>query len=233
MRLSSAAFSLARGHVTRAAIGGRPSLPLLLARSKGVSVGARRFVGMVGRNKSTMTIGNAPSGGSGRTSIDPNVLFAAGTLLIGLFGHYFAMKSDFHRELDGVVKMLNSKLDAQDRKLDGQDRKIAGQDDTIAAQERKVEIFGEKIDLQYLKVILSKTNWSWFGLNSSPVKSENEHMVDFVSTVADNLNTKFEAIQDATKNLGTEIETMRKELNSMHNKSNAKGKEGISSNSKK
>jgi hypothetical protein len=145
MRLSSAAFSLARGHVTRAAIGGRPSLPLLLARSKGVLVGARRFVSMVGRNKSTMTIGDAPSGGSGRTHSDLNVVIGTVTVVttffFGFLGFYSAMKSKIKDAKTDVTKMLESKID-------GQDRKIAGQDRTIAAQERKVEIFGEKIDLQ-------------------------------------------------------------------------------------
>jgi hypothetical protein len=189
MRISSAALSLARGHVTRAAIGGRPSLPLLLARSKGASVGARRFVGMVGRNKSTMTIGNAPSGGSGRTSIEPNVLFAAGTLLIGLFGHYFALKSDSHRELDGVeskieeVKtMLNSKLDAQDRKLDAQDRKLDGKD-------CKVDGIVEKVDVLLLKFELKKY-WSWFGRSASSVESEDQNMNDIVSKLTKKLDAK-------------------------------------------
>jgi chaperonin cofactor prefoldin len=189
-----------------------------------------------------------------------------------LFGFYFAIKSDSDSKINGVeskingvedkingvenkingveskingvkndiLKMLESKLDAQDRKLDGQD-------DTIAALDQKIVNFAEKFDLQQLKYILSKKSWGWFGLNASPVKNENEHIIDALSMVADNLNTKFKVIHNATENLntkfkvihnatenlGTEIETMRKDLNSMHSKPNAKDKDGIISGSTK
>jgi hypothetical protein len=197
--------------------------------SDGISLGGRRrFAEMVARNKSTMTIGDAPSGGSGRTHSDLNVVIGTvavvTTFFFGFLGFYSAIKSDFHRELDGVVKMLESKLDGQDRKLDGHK-------DSIAAQERKVENLAEKSDLQYFKYILSKNSWSWFGLNSYPVKEEEQSAIDVVSKVADNLNTKFEAIHNATEKFGTEIKTMRKQLNNIRDKPNAKTKDGISSGS--
>jgi uncharacterized coiled-coil protein SlyX len=239
MRLFSATFSLARVHVTRATIGGRHSLPLLFSPSKSITPGARRFVGMVVRKKSTLTLADAASGGSGRTHSDLNVI---GTFVFGFLGFYFAIKSDSDSKINGVESRIigvESRITSVlESKLDGQDRKLDGHKDTIAAQERKVENLAEKIDFQYFKYILFNKSWSWFGLKSSPVKEEDQSVIDVVSKVADNLNTKFEAIHDATEKfgtevniLGTEIETMRKELNDIRNKPNAKTKDGISSGS--
>jgi hypothetical protein len=42
----------------------------------------RSFVGTVARKKSTMTIWDDPSGGSGRPPINPNVVIGAGTVVI-------------------------------------------------------------------------------------------------------------------------------------------------------
>jgi hypothetical protein len=59
MRLSSAVLILTRVNVTRATNGGGHSLPLL------------QGVEMVDRKKSTMTLVNAPSGGTGRYPLTP------------------------------------------------------------------------------------------------------------------------------------------------------------------
>jgi hypothetical protein len=99
---------------------------------------------MVARNKSIMTLADAPSGGSGRYPIDPNIVIVVvavvASFFFGFAGFYFAMASNFttimHRELDGleskikveisgmkseikgVSAMLESKLDGQDRKVE-------------------------------------------------------------------------------------------------------------------
>jgi hypothetical protein len=260
MLLSSAAVSLARVRVTRATIGGRPPVPLLLAPSKNISLWARcRFVGMVTRNKSTATLVDAPSGG--RAAIDPNVVIGTGSVLIGVltfaitcFGFYSAIASNIETKINDLKSDLKSdvkevKIDVKEvkseikgeinlvttmleSKIDGQDRKLAGQD-------RKVEGFGEKIVLHDLKYE-SKKNWSWFEPNSSPVKSDDRTISSVVTIFSDNLDAKFEAIYDVTDNLNTKVEAIRNATNKLDSKLNvmqdelkSKTKGGNSSSSKK
>jgi hypothetical protein len=66
-------------------------------------------------------------------------------------------------KINGVATMLESKLDGQDRQLDGQDR--------------KVKAFGEKIVLQDPKYEPIKSWRWWFGLKSSPGKSEEQAII--------------------------------------------------------
>jgi hypothetical protein len=138
---SSAAFSLGRVHVTRATIGGRHSLPLLFAPSNCISLGERRrFAEKVVRKTSATTLVGAPSGGSGRTRSDLNVVI--GTVAVvtafffGFFGFYSAIKSEIKDVKSDLTKMIESKLDAQDRQLAAQDRKLDGQDRKVDGIER-------------------------------------------------------------------------------------------------
>jgi hypothetical protein len=239
MRLSSAAFSLARLHVTRAKIGGRPSVPFIPTRSKSISlVARRRFVMIVARTTSTMThVNTLSTGGSGRSSTDPKMIGAVvgGVgLYLAIFGLYFAiasdfdshikdvrsdveglkkdLKNDFKGEINLVTTMLESKLDGQDRKIAGQDRKLAGQDCKLAGQDRIVDGIGEKVDLQPLKFELKKY-WSWFGLSASPVDSENQTVNDVVSKVTKNVDAKVNAaVTNIHAAVTDKLEAMLKEL---------------------
>jgi hypothetical protein len=125
MRLSNAAFSLARLHATRVTIGERPSF------------GARRFVGMVSRNRIK--------------TIDPNVVIGIFSITIACFGLYFAMSSDFERKLESKINGVESKINGLESKINGVatmlESKLDGQDRQLAGQDRKVEAFGEKIVL--------------------------------------------------------------------------------------
>jgi hypothetical protein len=184
MRFSSAAFSLGRVHVTRATIRGLHSL----SPFKSISLGERRrFAEVVSRNKSTMTPVDASSGRSGRPFIDTNVLIGVGTLVVGLLGHYFAISIDFDSKIkdakSDVVKMLESKLDAQDRKLDSQDRKVDG--------------IEKNVDLLPLKFELKKYWNYWFGFSASPVMSKDENVSDIVSKVSKNLDAKVADLLEA------------------------------------
>jgi hypothetical protein len=193
MLFSSAAISLGRLHITRVTIGGGHShFPLLFAPSNCISLGERRrFAEMVARKKSTTTLVGAPSGGSGRTRSDLSVVI--GTVAVvtafffGFFGFYSAIKSEIKDVKSDVTKMINSKLDAQDRKLDGQDRKVDG--------------IEKNVDLLPLKFELKKY-WNWFGLSASPVMSEDENVSDIVSKVSKNLDAKVaDALEAVLKEL--------------------------------
>jgi hypothetical protein len=194
---SSAALSLARTHVTRATIGGRPPLPSQVSCS--VLLGGHpRFVGTVARKKGTMTIGDAPSGGSGHTPINPYVVIGAGIVLVGtlsmfalgFFGiyRYSATSSGFESKINGSRSDMDRLADMLGSRLDGQDCKIAGQDCKIAGYDRLLDGFRETIGLMDLKYEPRKL-WSWFGRNASFESDD-----PIISYIASKVNEKADAI---------------------------------------